>query len=78
MLEDPRAHKRLDLVEDRLDAFEHELRENTAATKTIADNTTELVMLVKGAKNVRTFLWWSIPIATSISWLGSVLRDHWK
>ena len=64
-----RAHERLDVVETRLDAFEAALTENTQLTrgtaemtKTIADNTSELVTLVKGAKGFRKFIVWVGPI----------------
>lgn len=80
-MEDRHAHARIDALEEKLtvhfDAhvgWEKALSENTALTKTIADNTAELVTLVKGAKGLRTFLLWVTPLAVAAEaiylWLG--------
>ncbi len=69
MLEDRRAHERLDKVEEdmKLHMEEHRkleasLIENTNLTKSIEANTKELVELFKGATQVRTFFLWASPI----------------
>jgi len=76
--EDRRAHTRITNLEDRLNTFEKKLDANTAATQTIAENTTEIVSLIKGAKGLRNFLLWVTPIAAAIALLWSFLKDHWK
>jgi hypothetical protein len=76
--EDRRAHVRINSIEARLDTFERKLDANTAATQTIAENTTEIVTLIKGAKGLRNFLLWVTPIAAAVALLWTFLKDHWK
>jgi len=47
--------------------FEQAIAANTALTKGIADNTAELVTLVKGAKGLRSFVVWAAPIAAVLA-----------
>jgi hypothetical protein len=68
-MKDHEAHARIDRIESVVEKhfedharFETALEANTALTQTIADNTSELVMLVKGAKIGRRFLVWITPI----------------
>ena len=67
---DQRAHDRIDGIEHKMEMhrieherFEKSLQANTELTQTIANNTTELVDLVKGAKGLRSFVIWASPIA---------------
>jgi len=73
MVEDRRAHERLDVVEAamKLHREEHQklelsLMQNTELTKAIEVNTKELVTLFKGASNVRTFFVWASPIVAFV------------
>ena len=72
-MEDVRAHKRIDRMEEVLTdhieeqkKLETELKLNTQLTRDIADNTRELVTLFKGAKALRTFVLWSSPVVSAI------------
>lgn len=71
-MEDRRAHERIDGLENALQIhfeehkrFESALEDNTALTRTIAENTSELVILVSGAKWGRKFIVWATPIAAA-------------
>ena len=73
-MEDRRAHERLTVVEQWVDKheqrhneFEEALRRNTELTQAIEVNTRELVILYRGANNVRTFFIWASPIAAAIA-----------
>ena len=73
-MEDHRAHERLTVVEQWVDKheqrhcdFEEALRHNTELTQAIEANTRELVILYRGANNVRTFFIWASPIAAAIA-----------
>ena len=73
-MEDKRAHERVDGLEKIVSKhlqdhakFESALLENTMMTKKIAENTAELVTLVKGARSVRTFAVWFAPIAVAMA-----------
>jgi sugar-specific transcriptional regulator TrmB len=76
--EDRRAHTRITNLEERLNNFEKKLDANTEATQTIAENTTEIVQLIKGAKGFRNFLLWVTPIAAAVALLWTFLKEHWK
>jgi len=76
MLEDKRAHERLNDVEARLGKFEADLKVNTDLTRTIADNTTELVSLVKGAKGARKFIVWAAPVVASVMAVIAYIKGH--
>lgn len=71
---DRRAHERINTVEELLQGhlkdhlrFEAELRTNTALTQEIANNTSELVDLIKGAKAGGKILLWLSPILAALS-----------
>ena len=73
-MEDRRVHERLTVVEEWVDKHEQRhneceeaLRLNTELTKSVETNTHELVILFKGANNVRTFFIWASPIAATIA-----------
>jgi len=76
MMEDRRAHDRLDDMERRLTKFEANLRINTELTRTIASNTTELVSLVKGAKGLRKFVVWAAPIVAAAIAIWAYIKGH--
>lgn len=83
MVEDRRAHERIDSLEkvvadhvkDHL-AFEKALAENTELTRTIAENTSELVELVKGLKVFRRLVLFWAPfagaVAAVIAWIKEI------
>lgn len=56
--------------------FELALAENTHLTKQIAKNTFELVMLVKGAKGMRTFILWIAPVVAVLAAAWAWIRSH--
>lgn len=69
---DRRAHKRIDGLEDAMrnhlkehTKFELALEENTRMTKAIAENTSEIVDLIKGAKVGRKLILWLAPICAA-------------
>lgn len=76
--EDRRAHVRISNLEERLNIFEKKLDINTAATQTIAENTTEIVSLIKGAKGLRSFVVWATPIAAAVAVVWVFFKEHWK
>lgn len=72
-MEDQRAHVRIDGLEKTLKThfeehrkFEKALEDNTDLTRTIADNTGELVDLIKGAKAGRKFILWIAPVVAAL------------
>ena len=82
-MEDRRAHTRIDNLEETVknhieshSKFEQALEHNTNLTKEIADNTAELVTLVKGAKGFRTFVIWSAPIAAAFAAVYAWIKAH--
>lgn len=82
-MEDRRAHDRLDEIEgvvkrhlDDHSRLENNLAKNTALTQTIADNTEEIVSLVKGAKGLRSFVIWAAPIAAACAAVWSWIKAH--
>lgn len=63
MEDDIRAHRNvLDHHDRRLSDLSASLHENTQLTKQIADNTSELVELFRGAKLFRKFILWASPV----------------
>jgi len=81
MMKDELAHRRIDMVEEKLNQqFDHitkletaivnntsSLQENTNLTKEIATNTAELVELFKGAKVFKKFIVWTASIITALT-----------
>lgn len=63
---DHKAHNRLDKLEASHIELERMIIENTKLTQTIANNTSELVELVKGVKGVRRLLLWGAPILAAV------------
>jgi len=77
-MEDRRAHERIDILEvtvkKHIEAhakFEASIEENTKLTRSIADNTAELVALIRGAKGLRSFVVWVSPVmvAGAAAWV---------
>lgn len=73
MMEDQRAHVRIDGLETALKdhfqehkRFEKSLEDNTNLTRTIAENTSELVDLIKGVKVGRKFFMWIAPVVAAL------------
>ena len=82
-MEDRRAHERIDTLEIVVNGhieshakFESALEHNTQLTKEIADNTKELVELVKGARGIRTIVIWTAPIAAAFAAVYSWIKAH--
>lgn len=67
-MEDRRAHQRIDKLEQAIE-------ENTILTRQLVDNTTELVILVKGAKGLRAFILWITPIIAAIMAIWFWIKD---
>lgn len=68
-MEDRRAHERITNLEGALERhleehslLEDSLKENTRLTQEVANNTSELVALVKGLRGLRAFFFWVAPI----------------
>lgn len=82
-MEDRRAHTRIDEIEVAMEThrvehqrFEKSIAENTLLTQAIADNTQELVQLVKGAKGLRSFVMWAAPIVAAIAATWAWVKGH--
>ena len=72
-MEDQRAHARIDSLESIMSKHieEHQnlssaIIENTQLTRTISENTAELVLLVKGVKGLRAIVLWLAPFVAII------------
>lgn len=73
-MEDQRAHERITSLESVVNnhmvehsRFEKSLEDNTKLTQEIADNTSELVMLFRGAKGMSAFIRWIWPFMLVIA-----------
>lgn len=73
-METRRAHERITSLEvvvkahiDSHKTLEDGLAENTRLTKTISENTAEIVALIKGVKWFRSFLLWVAPLAAAVA-----------
>ena len=82
-MDDRRAHDRIDTLEETVKAhieghvkFEKALAENTILTQQIANNTAEIVDLVKGAKGLRTFVVWAAPIVAASLATWALIKGH--
>lgn len=60
-MEDKRAHERLDGLEKTIAKHLEDHAKFEIAIQQIADNTSELVTLFKGAKGLRAFIMWLWP-----------------
>lgn len=66
---DHKAHERIDDLEKSVDALhrkheslEQALSRNTELTQQIANNTSEIVDIVRGAKGLRNLFVWAAPV----------------
>lgn len=73
-MDDRRAHERIGHLEEVVGKhlidharFEESLLRNTELTMKIAENTSELVTLVRGAKGLRTFMVWVTPVVIGVA-----------
>lgn len=78
-----RAHERITDLEvlfqthiTNHDHLEKAVAANTVITQGIADNTAELVALVKGAKGIRSFVVWAAPLAAALIALWAWLKSQ--
>jgi len=69
-------HDKLESHDRRLTDLTAALHENTMLTKQIADNTTELVELFKGAKLFRKFFLWASPFIAAIIFFWDSIWGH--
>lgn len=69
-MEDRRAHDRIDnlevVVAKHHAEFEADLAKNTRLTQEIANNTSELVALLKGVKGLRSLVVWGAPLVAAV------------
>ena len=84
-MEDRRAHKRIDYLEDEFSQqreehkrLEASLIQNTKLTEAIEANTKELVTLFRGAVSVRTLFVWVSPIVAGIAGLWAFITWLFK
>lgn len=75
--------ERIEMLEDwrnkhvqEHERFEQMIVENTRLAKSIADNTQEIVDLVKGAKGLRSFVVWAAPLVAFVLALLAWLKAH--
>ena len=80
-MEDKRAHERINSLEqvmaDHIEShaqIEKAITENTDLTRTISENTGELVALVKGIKGFRAFTLWIAPFVVALLALWAWLK----
>lgn len=73
MNEERRAHERIDALEATMTRhmieharLEKTLTETSEMTKRLVDNTSEIVVLVRGAKGFRAFLLWITPVVAAL------------
>jgi len=66
-MEDRRAHDRIDTIQEEVKKHLAEHARFEESLKTIADNTSELVEMVRGAKGLRSFVIWAAPIAAALA-----------
>ena len=66
-MEDRRAHERITTLEDVVKKHIEEHATFEASLNRIAENTSELVEMVRGAKGLRSFVIWAAPIAAAIA-----------
>ena len=80
-MEDQRAHERITSLENAMNnhmvehsRFEKSIEDNTRLTQEIADNTSELVALFRGAKGMRTFVRfiWPFMLVVAAVFIGAV------
>lgn len=83
-MEDRRAHDRIEKLETVVQThlvehakFEADLAKNTALTQEIADNTGELVSLLKGVKGLRSLVVWGAPLVAACVALLTYFKG-WK
>jgi hypothetical protein len=79
MQEDRRAHERIDSLEKTV---KDHLEDHSLVVKRldeISENTSELVMLVKGVKGVRGFVLWLAPMVAALTVVGAAMAGalHW-
>jgi len=66
-MEERRTHERLETLESIVKGHLNEHKKFEESLKTIADNTSELVEMVRGAKGLRSFVIWAAPIAAALA-----------
>lgn len=80
-MEDQRAHERITSLENVVSnhivehsRFEKSLEDNTKLTQEIADNTSELVVLFRGAKGMRAFVRfiWPFMLVVAAVFIGAI------
>ena len=83
-METRRAHERITSLEEVVKAhidnhktLEENLKENTELTRTISENTSELVTLIKGIKGFRGFVLWLAPMIAAITTIGAAIVATW-
>lgn len=69
-------HNTLEAHDRRLSDLTASLHENTMLTKQIADNTSELVDLFRGAKMFRKFFLWAAPFGACVVFFWDSLWGH--
>jgi len=75
-MEDRRAHERLTSLEEKLKEHLESHARFESAINDIAENTTELVQLVKGAKGLRSFVIWVAPVIAAIVAVWAWIKGH--
>jgi hypothetical protein len=83
-IHDKRAHERLTSLEgvvkahiDSHQSLEASLEENTQLTRTISENTAEIVTLIKGVKGFRGFVLWLAPFVAAIGTIVAAIAAAW-
>lgn len=74
-MEDRRAHERLTSLETIVEKHIEEHATFEQSLNTIAENTSELVEMVRGAKGLRSFVIWAAPIAAAIAALWTWMKQ---
>jgi len=74
-MEDRRAHDRITTLEETVEKHLEDHVTFEASLQTIAENTSELVELVRGAKGLRSFIIWAAPIAAFLAAAVAYIRN---
>lgn len=69
--------QRVERLESKVADMETSIRDNTKVTKSIKEDTQELIALIKGTRLLAAILKWGAGLAAAIGVLWSVLRG-WK
>lgn len=75
-MEDRRAHERIDGLEDTVKNHLNDHARFESTLTEIAENTKELVDLVRGAKGLRALVVWAAPVIAFVAAVYAWVKAH--